>query len=202
MGDLKKWINAIIKDISENNELNPKIKKELISVLKEEAAKFQERLNFGKKTFKIDGTWWKTPTEGKFAWKLVKVNPAWDVTQDLKTWEQVFIDYDKFLDHMATNIWCTPQEFEAKHLITKKDFLEKMGDKPSDSAEYKAFYDDEGFENSLAGYWSSDDNKFHGIGKRCNVWLAGGDNVGFNKDWWDLDNNNKSSGFSGCLLKK
>ena len=166
----------------------------------EQKESLKKSLEFEKDTFKIDSTWWEIPTEGKFAWKWVKVNPAWDVTEDLTTWEQIFIDYDKFLEYVAADKWCTIQEVEKKYLMTKEEFKEKMKDMPDGSAEYKEFYNKD-IEGHLAGYWSPDSEEFYEVGERSNIWLADGYNAGFHAGEWDRDGSNKLFGFSGRLLK-
>ena len=189
--------------------LNGKEKKLLLEALNtgeensektEQKESLEKSLEFEKDTFKIDSTWWKEPTEGKFAWNWVKVNPAWDVIENLETGEQLFIDYDKFLGYVAEEKWCTPQEVEKKYLMTKEEFKEKMKDIPKHSDRYKDFYNND-IKGHLAGYWNPSNKRFFGVGGRSHMWVVDGYDAAFGAGGWFQFDSCKSFGFSGRLLK-
>ena len=55
---------------------------------------------------------------------------------------------------------------------------------------------------SLAGYWHPNNGGFNDIGERSSVWLAGGDNAGFNQNEWGRYSSYRDYGFSVRLLKE
>jgi hypothetical protein len=95
---------------------------------------------------------------------------------------------------------CSKEEVEKKYLMTVDELEEKMKDKPSNSDEYKKFFNKE-VKDHLAGCWLPFNKSFFSIGDRSNVWLAGGSNANFDQNKWNRDNDHRYYGFSGRLLK-
>jgi hypothetical protein len=95
---------------------------------------------------------------------------------------------------------CSKEEVEKKYLMTIDELKEKMKDKPSNSEEYKKFFNKE-VNGHLAGYWPPNNKTFDRLGARSGVWLAGGDNADFDQNGWYRSNDSRSYGFSGRLLK-
>jgi len=178
-------------------------------------------LEFEKDTFKISSEWWeevtketakKNPVLQKFLDKGIKVkaNATWDVVEYMeetvnwnlicKKWEQIFIDYDKFIGYVATDKHCTIEEAEQKYMLTRDEFKEKMKDKPNDSEEYKKFFNEE-VNDHLAGCRYQNNKRFYDVGERSGVWLVGGDCAGFNQSTSSSSNKGRGFGFSGRLLK-
>ena len=177
-------------------------------------------LEFEKDTFKISSEWWeevtketakKNPVLQKFLDKGIKVkaNATWDVVEYMedtvnwellcKKWEQIFIDYDKFVDYVALDKQCSREEVEKRYLMTRDELKEKMKDKPSGSEEYKKFFNEE-VNGHLAGFWNSYNEGFSNVGERSNIWLAGGNNASFNQYRWNC-NYCRHFGWGGRLLK-
>jgi len=178
-------------------------------------------LEFEKDTFKISSEWWeevtketakKNPVLQKFLDKGIKVkaNATWDVVEYMeetvnwnlicKKWEQIFIDYDKFVDYVALDKQCSREEVKKRYLMTRDEFKEKMKDKPDGSEEYKKFFNEE-VNGHLAGYRNPSNATFYNVGERSSVWLVGGRNAHFGQDGSDWYNYNRHFGFSGRLLK-
>ena len=211
--NLNKIVDSIHKiKFSENEREDFEIKEIIFSILKgeykdnkngeqkgfEEKESSKKSLEFEKNTFRIDSTWWKVPTEGKFAWKWVKVNPKGDVVEDLKTGEQYFLGYRNFLKYVAMDKWCAEREVEEKYLMTKEEFIEKMNGMSPE--EYKDFYNKE-IRNHLGGHWDPVTENFYGVGEVSNIWLVDGDNAEFSAHGFYSDSGNELFGFSGRLLK-
>ena len=115
-------------------------------------------------------------------------------------WEQIFITYEAFIREVKKVKHCTQEEAEKKYLMTEDELKEKMKDKPYNSDKYKKFFNDE-IKSHLAGSWTPNNEKFYNIRERSSVWLVGGLRVYFDQYGWASNNNDKSFGFSGRLLK-
>lgn len=171
---------------------------------RETTEKKEKSLEFEDHTFKIDSTGWKEEERNMDPREKIKVkiNPTGDVVEYLE-WpakgEQLFIGYDTFIRELCKAKNCSQEEAEKKYLMTEDEFKEKMKDKPSDSEEYKKFFDKE-VEWRLAGYWSSHHKEFYNFLKSV-IWLAGGHGVSFHKTTWSSNSVYAKFGFSGRLLK-
>ena len=181
---------------------------------KEAKEKVEKSLEFEKETFKIDSADWREATKeeaeqnrllNKFVGKSpkVKVNATGDVVEYIEweaKWEQLFITYDVFLREVCKAKKCSPEEAEAKYLMTLEEINHKMADKLSDSESYKKFFNEE-INHHIAGSWHKFTEEFYGISERSHVWLAGGNTANFNYTEWNQTNDNRNCGFSGRLLK-
>jgi hypothetical protein len=115
--------------------------------------------------------------------------------------EQLFIDYNSFIKHVAEAKNCSIEDVETKYLMTIQEFRQKMADKPKGSEEYKDFYNKE-ISGKEAGYWGSTRQRHCILDNRCsNIWLSGGLNIKFYDTEWDRNDCAKEYGFSGRLLK-
>jgi len=141
----------------------------------------------------------------------VKANATWDVIEYMedkiidgevrcKKWEQIFITYDAFIREVCKVKNCSQEIAEKKYLMTIDELEEKMKDKPSNSEEYKKFFNEE-INGHLAGYWHPDNQRFDNIGVRSSVWLVGGNIAYFAQHKWHWNRNYRNYGFSGRLLK-
>ncbi len=159
----------------------------------------KKSLEFEEDTFKIDSTSWKEETRTvNGASQKVKVSPQGDVIEYLE-WpakgEQLFITYDSFIQYVAQAKWCSTQEVEQKYLLTKEELQAKMK-----QVNYTEFYNSQ-IKGHLAGFWNPNGKKCYDVGKRSDIWLAGGHNAAFNQNDWICNDNYASFGFSGRLLK-
>lgn len=171
-------------------------------------------LEFEKNTFKIDSKGWKEVTNkdkddpilGKFVWKKpkVKVNATWDVVEYLEwpaKWEQIFITYDAFIREVMKTKNCSQKEVEEKYMLTIDELKEKMKDKPTDSKNYKKFFNEE-CNGHLAGYRHPDTKLFYAVGEQSSIWLVGRLYADFiQNNRWYSGYNHGGYGFSGRLLK-
>ena len=114
--------------------------------------------------------------------------------------EQLFIDYDIFIDYVAKDKGCSIQEAEARYMMTIKELKEKMKDKPSGSEAYKKFQAEE-INGHNAGYWHPDAESLYNLGRRSSVRLVGGATAGFYRNRRYYDTGSREFGFSGRLLK-
>ena len=177
-------------------------------------------LEFAEDTFRIESKDWEEVTDkdtnneflAKFVWKWVRVkaNDSWNVVECLEDCiigdqkcnkgEQLFIDYDIFIDYVAKDKGCSIQEAEARYMMTIKELKEKMKDKPSGSEAYKKFQAEE-INGHNAGCWNPLVKKFYGVGERSYIWLVGGVSAGFNQNDRYCYTDYREFGFSGRLLK-
>ncbi len=203
---------SIVKKLNENEreKLFSALKKDIdINFGKESKEKKEKSLEFEKDTFKIDSTLWEEPDYGIFKGKKVKVHPKWNVVEYLedyirdgeliKKWEQIFINYDNFISHVAEQKKCSIEEAEEKYMMTEDEYKQKM--RSIDRAWiFHDFYIRE-IKEHLSGYWYPDREKFDDLGRWANFWLVGGSHAIIGKYWRDCISHNRYFGFSGRLLK-
>lgn len=172
---------------------------------KEKKETLTKSLEFEADTFKIDSKGWKETQRDVYNWKPIKVkeNATWDVVEYLEwpsKWEQIFITYDAFIREVMKAKNCGKEEVEKKYLMTLDEFQEKMKEYPTNSDEYKKFFNKE-IKDHLAGYWHPKDKKFNLLEEQSSVWLVGWHSASFGQHTWIRISNNRFFGFSGRLLK-
>lgn len=163
---------------------------ELKTQKKESKEIFTKSLEFEWDTFKVDTTWWNEKTRGFYIWKMkCKLDSDqfiieyFDENFDIFNvkWEQIFITYSIFVREVMKAKNCSKEEVEKKYLMTVDEFKEKMKDKPSDSDEYKEFFNKE-IASHLSGWTLQYDATVSDVWDVSVVWLAGGSQVVFYPD--------------------
>lgn len=163
-----------------------------------------ESLEFQNENFKIDSSNWREVE----AWvngfrKKMKISPQGDV-REYVNWsqkgEQIFFDYQKFVNYVAESKGCSAHEVECKYLLTVDGLQEKMKGLITGSEKYQQWAISNIKRKDLAGYGKSNFS-FCDVDARSNIWLVGGCYAYFSLSRWDYIPTKSLFGFSGRLLK-
>jgi len=116
-------------------------------------------------------------------------------------WEQLFVTYDAFVEYACAYKGCSKKILEEKYLPTEEKLTLLAGKQKENSEQYKKFYTTAIQKNQYAGYFIPRGEKLGRVGECAIMWLAGGNDAEFSKEWWKMTRGGKNYGFSGRLFK-